>query len=177
MENSQLHLNSVHLALPRREAFRRAREELLCARGDMTQRIELHQLRNALAHPDTMMELDSDEPPQHVSSPFALMERGRAHPLKVGINTVGRLADNDVVIDDPHVSRRHCAILVHSNHNCELHDVASKNGTFLNGNRIASPTRMKPGDEIRMCDLSLVLVGGERENANATHGETLPPEA
>jgi pSer/pThr/pTyr-binding forkhead associated (FHA) protein len=49
------------------------------------------------------------------------------------------------------VSRRHCAILVHLNDGCELHDTASKNGTFLNGDKLIGPTRLKPGDEIRMC--------------------------
>ncbi len=142
----------------------------------MTQRIELDQLRHALAHPDTMIELESRQVPELVASPFALVERGRAHPLRVGINTVGRLADNDVVIDDPHVSRRHCAVLVHSNQSCELHDVASKNGTFLNGERVTCPTRLKPGDEIRMCDLNLVLVDGDGPAGSPTHGETLPPD-
>jgi pSer/pThr/pTyr-binding forkhead associated (FHA) protein len=143
----------------------------------MTQRIELEQLRHALGHPDTMIELESRDGGARIASDFALMERGRAHPLKVGINTVGRLADNDVVLDDPHISRRHCAVLVHSNRSCEVHDIASKNGTYLNGERITCATRVKLGDEIRMCDLSLVLVGGEEPADPATHGETLPPEA
>lgn len=144
----------------------------------MTQRIELDQIRHALGHPDTMVELESREAElaevAQVASPFALMERGRAHPLKVGVNTVGRLADNDVVLDDPHVSRRHCAVLVHSNQSCELHDVASKNGTFLNGERIACPTRLKAGDEIRMCELTLILVGGEGAANQRTHSDIIP---
>ena len=36
------------------------------------------------------------------------------YPLKVGINTVGRSPDNDVVVQDCYISRRHCAILVHT---------------------------------------------------------------
>ena len=55
------------------------------------------------------------------------------YPLKVGLNTMGRSSDNDVIVPDCYISRRHCAILVHSGTGCELHDTASKNGTFLEG--------------------------------------------
>ena len=71
---------------------------------------------------------------------------------------VGRSPDNDVVLDDAYVSRRHCAVLVHAGDRCELHDVASKNGTYLNGQKICGPTRLKSGDEIRMCNKNLVFV-------------------
>jgi pSer/pThr/pTyr-binding forkhead associated (FHA) protein len=91
------------------------------------------------------------------------------HPLKVGLNTVGRLPDNDVVIADLHVSRRHCAVLVHSNYTCEVHDTASKNGTYLNGQLVTAPTRLKPGDEIRMCDLRLTFL-----SAGAPAGGEVP---
>ena len=46
---------------------------------------------------------------------------------------------------------------VHSARGAELHDTASKNGTFLNGKRIFGPTRLVAGDEIRMCDKSVVF--------------------
>jgi pSer/pThr/pTyr-binding forkhead associated (FHA) protein len=39
-----------------------------------------------------------------------------------------------------------------------LHDTASKNGTYVNGKRISGPTRLRSGDEIRMCDQRLVFV-------------------
>ncbi len=71
---------------------------------------------------------------------------------------MGRLPDNDVVIDDPTVSRRHCAIVVHSTLVVELHDVASKNGTTINGKRLEGPTRLKDGDEICLCDRKLTVV-------------------
>ena len=80
------------------------------------------------------------------------------YPLKVGLNTVGRSSDNDVVAADCFISRRHCAILMHTQQECELHDTASKNGTFLNGARIAHPTSLKSGDTIRICDRQFVFV-------------------
>ncbi|QEG29459.1 Transcriptional regulatory protein EmbR [Gemmata obscuriglobus] len=73
------------------------------------------------------------------------------------MNSIGRLPDNDVVVNDECVSRRHCAIVVHSDLRCELHDVASKNGTILNGRRIPQPTKLQSGDQITLCNRRLTF--------------------
>jgi ABC-type multidrug transport system ATPase subunit/pSer/pThr/pTyr-binding forkhead associated (FHA) protein len=49
--------------------------------------------------------------------------------------TVGRLADNDVVLDDRLVSRHH-ARLDRTSHGWRLVDLGSANGTFVNGRRV-----------------------------------------
>ncbi len=49
--------------------------------------------------------------------------------------TVGRLPDNDVVLDDLLVSRRH-AQLIRTGSVWTLHDLGSGNGTFVNGARV-----------------------------------------
>src|SRR6266436_6306544 len=41
---------------------------------------------------------------------------------------------------------------------CELYDIASKNGTYINGNRLSGPTQLSSGDEIRMCDRQFVFM-------------------
>src|SRR5262245_26256723 len=87
------------------------------------------------------------------------------YPLKVGLNTVGRSPDNDVIIQDGYVSRRHCAIVVHASKGAELYDTASKNGTFLNGNKLSGSTHLRSGDEIRMCDPTLRLVARDDNGA------------
>jgi pSer/pThr/pTyr-binding forkhead associated (FHA) protein len=83
------------------------------------------------------------------------------YALKPGLNSIGRMPDNDVVVADPSVSRRHCAIVVHLVRGCELHDTASKNGTFLNGKRIHGPTRLAAGDVIKMCDREITFQSGD----------------
>jgi pSer/pThr/pTyr-binding forkhead associated (FHA) protein len=87
-----------------------------------------------------------------------LLDRGRQIPLKIGLNSIGRLPDNDVVIDDPTVSRRHCAIVVHSDLSVEIHDIASKNGVVVNGHKSPGATPLKDADEISLCDRRLVFV-------------------
>jgi len=86
---------------------------------------------------------------------YFIQDGDHVHPLKFGINSVGRLPDNSVIIRDECVSRRHCAIVVHKDGSCELHDVASKNGTVLNGSRILHPTRITPGDTITLCSRNI----------------------
>src|SRR5258708_35366260 len=95
-----------------------------------------------------------------------LLDRGKQIPLKVGLNSVGRLPDNDVVIDDATVSRRHCAIVVHSDLTIEVHDVASKNGTMVNGAKIAGPTRLRDGDQIGLSErnLTFLMFAGQATN-------------
>lgn len=106
------------------------------------------------AGPCTIIEFPGDKP--HGVT-FWLVDKDGLYALKPGLNSVGRMPDNDIVIADGSVSRRHCAIVVHATRGAEIHDTASKNGTFLNGKRIQGPTRLMPGDEIRMCDRSVVF--------------------
>lgn len=159
-------LNSIHLeAVPRREEFRRAREHLLGARGPHTIAAESGARLPGLSdHPATLIRNEDGA----VAGPtrFVLLDKDFTYPLKVGLNTIGRMPDNDVVIEDACVSRRHCAILVHAAQGCELHDVASKNGTFINGRRIAGPTRLTTGDEITMCNKQLIFLAKDGSDSD-----------
>ena len=150
-------LCSIHLeALPRRQEYRRAREVLLGACGQQTLAIDQEQLADLR----TGNLVPSD--PQHKSAAnFWLVDRDSVYPLKVGLNTIGRMPDNDVSVLDGSISRRHCAIVVHASRNCELYDTASKNGTFLNGQRISTPMPLRPGDQIRLCDRQFVFLAGD----------------
>ncbi len=60
---------------------------------------------------------------------------------------LGRRDDNDVVIDDPQVSRRH-ASLTWEEGTFVLRDLGSANGTFLNATRITEPHALREGDAI-----------------------------
>jgi len=88
---------------------------------------------------------------------FYLKDGANVYPLHLGLNSVGRLPDNDVVIRDECVSRRHCAVVIHHDMRVELHDVASKNGTLLNGKKIPGPTRIQSGDQIILCGRRLTF--------------------
>lgn len=141
-------LNSVHLEAPRRQEYRRAREVLLRACGSHTL-FAAGDLGVSQMH---LTAIHQGEGTAKSESSCWLSDGEFLYPLQIGVNTVGRSSDNDIVLDDAYASRRHCAIVVHSTHSAELHDTASKNGTLLNGKRIAGPTSLKNGDELRISE-------------------------
>jgi hypothetical protein len=162
-------LNSIHLESTRRQEFRSARDALLNGRGDQTLMGE--KLAGFASGPPNRTAVE--QPAAAVDAQFVLMDKDFVFPLKIGLNTVGRMPDNDVVVDDGYVSRRHCAVLVHADGRCELQDVASKNGTFLNGSKIAGPTALKSSDEIRMCSKTLVFISRAQGPAEPQPHNTL----
>lgn len=150
--------HSLHLeGQPRREVFRTAREALQAACGSKTIAADLPLVDDAGLHTSTLT------PAGGIVNPLAgrftcyLKDGTNVYPLRLGMNSVGRLPDNDVVVRDECVSRRHCAIVIHSDLRCELHDVASKNGTVLNGKKIPSPVRLQSGDQITLCNRRLTF--------------------
>lgn len=147
---------SVHLeGLPRREAFRAAREQLHVGCGAYTLAGDLGLLRDG----ESPRDLDGQTASLLIpSGTFWVQDGENLHPLSPGVNSVGRLPDNNVVIRDECVSRRHCAIVIHRSGVCEIHDVASKNGTLVNGHKINGPTKLKPGDRITLCSRQLVFL-------------------
>jgi len=76
---------------------------------------------------------------------------GAQHELELGEQavTIGRSTEADVVIEDDRLSRRHCEIRQEEDQ-FYIQDLESKNGTYLNGERIESSTRLLPGDRVRI---------------------------
>ncbi len=149
---------SVHLeGQPRQALFRAARAAAEAACGQQTLAGEVPPpAAGSSAEPTTR----SAPPPSARSGPrFAcyLKDVNNIYPLHLGLNTIGRLPDNDIVIRDECISRRHCAVVVHHDLQCEIHDIASKNGTVLNGQRIPGPTRLRSGDHIVLCSHHLTF--------------------
>ena len=151
-------LQSIHLeGNPRREAFRAARGRVEHAAGGHTVAGEIRVPLGA-EHRELKTLAPGEVPVKQAGVHCWLLDRGRQVPLKVGLNSVGRLPDNDIVIDDATVSRRHCAIVVHSDLTIEIHDVASKNGTLVNGRKLQGPTRLRDGDEIGLSERRLTFL-------------------
>ncbi len=62
--------------------------------------------------------------------------------------TAGRAADNDIVLSDADVSSYH-AHLAPKDGGIEVTDSNSRNGTFVNGERLTGARILHPGDELR----------------------------
>lgn len=76
----------------------------------------------------------------YISRPPKLIVRLKNRPLKTYAMTgseltIGRLPQNDIVIDNLSVSRRH-TVITKTKEGYLLRDCGSKNGTFLNGNPV-----------------------------------------
>ncbi len=85
---------------------------------------------------------------------------GQTHPLRVGVNTVGRAADNDIVLDDGSMSRRHAELHWDGRQQCVVVDLGSTNGTFLGGRRLppGQAAQVSPGASLRFGPTMTVTV-------------------
>jgi hypothetical protein len=143
--------SSIHLTdQQRRELFRQARQGVLESCGSQT--ITAEQVgRFGITDNPKLLSPGLTDNSLPAECTCVLMDGEQVVPLKVGINTIGRFPDCDLVIDEKHISRRHCVLLLHTNGSCELHDTASRNGTELNGQRLSEPVHLRSGDRIRVC--------------------------
>jgi DNA-binding winged helix-turn-helix (wHTH) protein len=103
------------------------------------------------------------------AQPWLVFE-GRRIPLVARENVIGRAADAAIPIDSPGLSRHHARIVVTPGETT-LDDLGSKNGTHLNGRRIAAPCRLADGDEIRLGAIVLIF----RISSPTSPTETVPP--
>jgi len=80
------------------------------------------------------------------------------HPLWKGELTLGRARDNDVILDDPKVSRHHLK-LVMTPQTLLAMDLGSHNGVQLNGQPLSprTPTPFKPGDVLMVGAFAISL--------------------
>lgn len=72
---------------------------------------------------------------------------GTEYPLEKTELQLGRDLSNDIVINDPEVSRRHAHLLLEGD-GYILEDLGSTNGTFIRGQRLAAPVVLRPGETI-----------------------------
>jgi hypothetical protein len=71
--------------------------------------------------------------------------------------TIGSGSENDIVLAEPTVSRRH-VLLRRRFGRYRLIDLESTNGTFVNGRRVEKPTVIARGDELRLGGARLVFL-------------------
>ncbi|WP_171114161.1 MULTISPECIES: FHA domain-containing protein [unclassified Streptomyces] len=85
-------------------------------------------------------------------------DAGGVHLLHGGEIRVGRSAEADVPLDDPDVSRVHCAVTLNADGRVSVADLNSTNGTTLDGTRVGTrPTRFMPGALLRIGESTLRL--------------------
>jgi len=86
---------------------------------------------------------------------FLIVEGVKVFPLKLPVINIGRRLDNQLVIDDPRVSRNHAQLRAIKGR-FVVFDLNSTGGTFVNGQR-ASQTVLYPGDVISLAGVALIF--------------------
>ena len=81
----------------------------------------------------------------------------RKFPLEKAVTSIGRSSMNDLPISDKMLSRQHARIVKDDNGGLLVEDLGSRNGTFLNGERLAAPQPLKAGDRITLGGVTLKL--------------------
>jgi len=89
---------------------------------------------------------------------------GQSFVLERPVMTLGRGAESDIVINDVSISRRHAQVLLQAN-GWYVQDLASRNGTKVNDERLNVPRLLQFGD--------IISLG----NVHLRYGENIPVQA
>jgi hypothetical protein len=110
---------------------------------------------------------------------YALRFGTRELKLKSRITTAGRSSAADIPLVGALVSRRHATFSL-TDSGVDVSDHGSRNGVFVNGERITRPHALRPGDVITIGDDSFTLVElpepAERRNETISDMRPVRPE-
>lgn len=100
---------------------------------------------------------------------------GEPFEVEVGNTaTIGRSKDNTLSLHfSPHVSRQHAIIRCHNAFQYQIMDLGSRNGTFVNGRRVITPTLLTHGAVIRITNNEIVFEQYEDATADTTYDVTI----
>ncbi|MEV6247918.1 FHA domain-containing protein [Streptomyces sp. NPDC051742] len=101
--------------------------------------------------------------PPSVSHPAAtgtFRQPTSVRPLPAHSIKIGRAPENDVVVSDLVVSRRHAELRAQPDGTYWIHDLGSHNGTFLNGVPVVD-ARVTPDDIVGIGRCAFCLIGGQ----------------
>ena len=96
--------------------------------------------------------------------------------LEAGRMTLGTDPANDLALPaDPTLSRLHAVLERYEAGWC-VRDLDSRNGTFVNGQRVWRERPLRPGDELRVGTTRLVFRSDEPTGGKGTQASEPPPE-
>lgn len=161
MGNKEFYSQHLYAEPERLSLFRNVRHRIDKTQGSLTLTLQAQWEANELGELHYGPAKYSQAKRSEAQSDYLILIGMETYRLHYGPNKIGRFDDNDIVVVDQYVSRRHCCIVVHSDGRAELFDTASKNHTYVNNVRIERHW-LKSGDEIRLASsfpLMVSLVG------------------
>lgn len=123
-----------------------------------------------IGHSDLLVEQSGESDP---GFSWQLVGEGEGSVVDLGDELlIGRGDDCDLVLADTHVSRRHSSLSVVDGA-VWLRDLASANGTFVNGERVEGACQLFHGDSLRFDTATFQFLGRGGDLTPARpHGET-----
>lgn len=76
------------------------------------------------------------------------LEQGSVVPIR-GITTLGRKAENTIILTEPFVSGNHAKLYI-KNNSLYIEDLNSTNGVYVNNDKINEKFKLIAGDEIKI---------------------------
>ena len=140
--------------------------------------VATHKLEPVAETQGMQTSLYNEEPGEGENIPenaFLIIEGVKVHQLSDSVVNIGRRLENQLVIDDPRVSRNHAQLRAIKGR-FVLFDLNSTGGTFVNGQR-TSQTVLYPGDVISLAGVALIFGQDNpppRLDSDTMSGETEP---
>lgn len=107
-------------------------------------------------------------------SAFGLQVNGRQYVVGPRGLRIGRDRDNQVVLPDPRVSAHHAFVWQSQGEKrLFIRDEGSRNGTYVNGQRLTRAQALQPGDTIQVGRITLTVVAGDALPGARAHAQTL----
>ena len=117
---------------------------------------------------------------------------GKVFPVEKSEIFIGRDLSNDVVINDPEISRRHTRLFTSGGGRYMVEDLGSTNGTSVNGQRVVGPYALNHNDVLTLGervtlvyeaslagDVTVAAGGGQADqtaqNPQAAYPQAYPP--
>lgn len=116
--------------------------------------------RIASEKPVPVQKLPNPALPQNLYVVLEVMEgpgQGKKHKVSNLSTVIGRSKSADFILEDPAVSLRHCQVEIHSKDKMIIKDLASENGTRLNG-RYVSAVMIKDGDLVQTGETKIKIM-------------------
>lgn len=146
--------------------------------ADEVRVVATHKLEPVAETQGMQTSLYNEEPGEGENIPenaFLIIEGVKVHQLSDSVVNIGRRLENQLVIDDPRVSRNHAQLRAIKGR-FVLFDLNSTGGTFVNGQR-TSQTVLYPGDVISLAGVALIFGQDNpppRLDSDTASGETEP---
>jgi hypothetical protein len=133
-------------------------------------------------HSDTQLEFtqsgdgaESGQAERLPAGAYLILHGHRHFSLDRALINVGRRLDNQLILDNPHVSRTHAQIRARDGR-FVVFDLGSTGGTLVNGRRVHQHV-LRPGDVITIADVSMVYGEdpGGPPDATPSYSPPFPP--